>query len=241
MKPFIPCSDCDKGYIYDGESALKCDCLIKYQKESLLELHLQKAGLENFTKTLQDYKGKDTQHNLDKIKLYCSNLSTTFKVDSHLYLTGVNGTQKSTIGKIIVKTAIEQGLTARFVLMSELLDLLTDVYSDNPTRAFDLECFKNADVLTIDDAFDKHKVLLYRSGYQLSFVDRFLRTRMETLHHNTVFTSNVPIAKIEENGFTKDVQNLLYRSITIFGGELLFEDVYVEEEKDINIKSLWDK
>lgn len=238
MKEFIPCPNCKDGYIYSSDSVIKCSCLKQYQSQVLFELRLEKAGLKDFNLTFQDYKGKDLLRNISKLEKYCSHLSSDFRYNSHLYLTGPNGTQKSTIARIILLYAIKFNLTGKFILMSDLLDILTDVYSDDPRRQQELDNLLSVDVLCIDDAFDKYKVTIYKSGYQLAFIDRFIRSRIEIQHRNTIFTSNVEIEKIADNGFTKDIQDLLYRSIKVRDGELFFNDVYVKEEVDI--KSLWD-
>lgn len=238
MKQFIPCSNCQQGYIYSLDSVIKCECLKHYQSEILFQLRLEKAGLKDFSLTFDNYKGKDVAGNLIKLKKYCYNSLSTYRYNSHLYLTGINGTQKSTLAKIILFNCIDFGLTGKFILMSDLVDILTDVYSDDPRRQQELDNLLSVDVLCIDDAFDKHKVTLYKSGYQLAFIDRFLRSRIEIHHRNTIFTSNIEISKISDNGFTKDIQDLLYRSIKVKDGELFFNDVYVNE--DVDIKSLWD-
>lgn len=238
MIQFESCSNCKNGYIYSDDSVIKCQCLKLYQSQALFELRLEKAGLKDFNLNLSDYKGKDLLHNISKIEKYCSHLTSDFRYNSHLYLTGPNGTQKSTVAKIILMYTIKFGLTGKFILMSDLVDILTDVYSDDPRRQVELDNLLSVDVLCIDDAFDKNKVTLYKSGYQLAFIDRFIRSRIEVHHRNTIFTSNVPIDKISDNGFTKDIQDLLYRSIKIRDGELIFNDVYVKE--DVDIKSLWD-
>ena len=72
----------------------------------------------------------------------------------------------------------------------------------------------------------KSKVTLYSTGYQFSFIDQFIRRRLESDKKNIIFTSNVPISKISTEGFTKDVQDVLYRNISVKKGELSFNDRY---------------
>lgn len=238
MIKFEPCSKCTNGYIFERDIAVKCDCLKKWQKEQKILLNLDRAGLKDFNLDFSDYKGKDANNNLVLLKKYCSNITTTFRKEKNIYLYGPNGTQKTTIAKIVLKKCIEQGIQGKFILMSELVDILTDVFSDSPTREKELLNLYTIELLIIDDSFDKKKVTLYKSGYQLSFVDRFIRTRIEVNKLNTIFTSNVPIKDISKNGFTEDVQNLLYRTIEVKKGQLTFTDVYTENEVDI--ESIWD-
>lgn len=238
MKKYEPCSSCDNGWIYSGDSAIKCSCLSAYQENTLIELRLTKAGIEGFDKDFSDYKGRDLPKNLDKIKFYTSGLKSRYANDSHLYLYGPNGTQKSTMSKVILKKAIELGLSGKFILMGDLMDILVSGFQDEEKRAT-IDPYLNCDLLIIDDCFDKHKIVLYRSGYQLPFLDKFLRMRLETLKKNTIFTSNVLISEIEKNGFSYDIQNLIERTVQFKKGDLEFKDVYTKEETDFDVHSLW--
>lgn len=234
---YTPCGQCSNGYIYTNDIAKKCDCLKQFQKLARIEINLKEAGIESFNCDFSSYVGKDKNCNIDKLKSYCTQATTKFKNNSHLYLTGKNGTQKTTLAKIILKKFIEQGFSGKFILMSDLVDILTDVFSDNPTRTQELDFLRNVSLLIIDDAFDKNKVVLYRSGYQLPYIDRLLRYRLEVAKVNTIFTSNVSINDISKNGFSYDIQNLLERSIQCKNAELFFEDIYTDS---IDIQSIWD-
>lgn len=240
MNEFIPCNKCSNGYIINVKDgvAKKCSCLKLFQQKSKINIELERANIKDFNLTFEDYVGKKSCSNIYKLKQYCE--KNELKTNSHLYFYGSNGTQKTTVAKIILKEYILQGKSAKFILMSDLLDILTDVFSSSPTRESELEHLRNVDILVIDDAFDNKKVTMYKSGYQLSFIDRFIRTRIEVIKKNTIFTSNVAINDIVKNGFTSDIENLLQRSIVIRGGYFLFEDVYISEENNVDIKSLWD-
>jgi hypothetical protein len=60
------------------------------------------------------------------------------------------------------------------------------------------------------------------------------------LQLNTIFTSNVKIEDIEKNGFSYDLQNLIERTILSRKGFLEFKNIFVAEENNIDIKSIWD-
>ena len=241
MKQFIPCSNCQQGYIYSLDSVIKCECLKHYQSEILFQLRLEKAGIKDFNLTFDNYKGKDAAGNLIKLKKYCYNSLSTYRYNSHLYLTGINGTQKSTLAKIILFNCIDFGLTGKFILMNQLMDVICNPMADEQDRE-KISFLKTCDVLVIDDCFSAKKVTLYKNSrdYQMSFLDSFFRERLEVNKRNTIFTANVKIDEIEKNGFSYDIMNLLKREIQIRNGELVFSDVYVDNALDIDIHKLWD-
>ena len=241
MIQFESCGKCEGGYIYstDRTQVSKCDCLKKYQAKVLLDLKKEKANIENFDLTLADYKGKDELDNLLKLKYYTDHITDKLATGSSLYFYGKNGTQKSTMSKVILLEALKKGLTGKFLLMNSLMGTICDSFNEHKEERTFLE---TCDLLVIDDCFSAKKVTLYKNSrdYQMSFLDAFFRKRLEQNKKNIIFTSNVTIDEIESNGFSYDIMNLLKREISAKKGNLTFSDVYVQDENDINIKSLWD-
>jgi len=243
MKKFVPCNKCNNGYIYsdDGLSVIKCDCLKEYQHNSLVELRKTKAGIEDFNLILDDYKGKDSEQNIKKLKRFCSDFSN-FK-SSCLYLYGPNGTQKSSVSKEILNTLINlyPDFKGKFILMNSLMDIICDIFNKDENKK-DIQYLEDCDLLVIDDCFSAKKVTLYKNSkdYQMSFLDAFLRKRIEQNKKSTIFTANVSIEEIEKNGFSYDIQNLLSREILYKKGQLIFSEPYINSEYDINVKSMWD-
>jgi DNA replication protein DnaC len=242
MEKFVSCGKCEKGYIYskDRSTVKKCDCLKNYQERMYFQLNLKKADIENFNKSFSDYKGKDENNNISKLKKYTDNLTLKFKLDSHLYFYGGNGTQKTTLSKVILLEAIKKNLSCRFILMNTLMNSICSPIQEDENKEL-VSFLEICDLLVIDDCFSAKKVTLYKNSrdYQMSFLDSFLRKRLEQNKKNTIFTSNVSITDIEANGFSYDIQNLLERSIYYKGGQLTFKDVYLDNEHDINIDSMW--
>jgi DNA replication protein DnaC len=156
--------------------------------------------------------------------------------NSHLYLVGPNGSQKTYTAKAIIKEAIEKDLSCKFVLMNDLIKKLTSIYEEGYSNS--IEEYYNCDILVLDDCFDVKKVTLFKSGYQIPYLDEFLRKRIEQLGGNIIFTSNIQIEDINEDKFSKDIKNLLTRSIKDKGGELYFSDIYSSIE-DKEILSMW--
>lgn len=228
---FEPCGKCKDGYIYSGDSAVKCSCLIEYQRSIITQVRLSRSGVYDEV-DLSWYKGPDIEGNVSKIKKYVDGLTEKFSKNSHLYFVGPNGSQKTFTSKAIIKEAVLKNLSCKFVLMNDLIKKLTDIYEDGYNSTIDE--YYSCSLLVIDDCFDPKKVTVFKSGYQIPYLDEFLRKRIEQFGGNIIFTSNIPIKDIDENKFSKDIKNLLKRSISDKGGELYFNDIYSSmENKDI--------
>lgn len=233
MNMFIPCGSCIKGYLYSGDSVTKCQCLKDFQYNEKIKLGLVKSNIfDVIPPDLQNYKGKDLTGNLLKLHKYILGLTNKFSKDSHLYFVGPNGSQKTYTAKAILREAVAAKLNCKFILMNDLIKKLTDIYEEGYANSIDE--YYMCDLLVIDDSFDPKKVTLFKSGYQIPYLDEFLRKRIEQYRGNTIFTSNISIDSIDENKFSADIKNLLERSIKDKGGELYFADIYTTiEDKDI--------
>ena len=77
-------------------------------------------------------------------------------------------------------------------------DLISCNYGERQNElSKSVEQYRDVDLLIIDECFDKKKMTLYQSGWQLSFLDSFLRERMEQNKKATIFISNVYLSMIE--------------------------------------------
>lgn len=92
----------------------------------------------------------------------------------------------------------------------------------------ELDKINKADLLIIDEAFDKSKVKLYKTGYMDSFLDSFTRDRIQTLNKGIIFISNVIPEQIEENGFSHSLQDFVIREVTPYDNVLEFTDNYIQ-------------
>jgi len=149
---------------------------------------------------------------VDKLKMYVLNFDEKFK-HIHLYFWGSkNGTQKTTTASILAKELALSGHSVEFILMSDLSKLLTKEGFEEEAND-EINRYLNTDFLIIDDAFDGKKITVYKSGYQIPFIDTFLRKRLETKRKATCFTSNIPLSKIDSDIFGVSLTKLLERSI----------------------------
>jgi len=237
---FTSCGDCNNGWILNDETgfAAKCDCLIEYQKLSMLNLFKSKAGIINHERGTENLKLKDKDV-LSKIRYYASNIDGKMGKNCHLYLCGKNNSSKTFTAKSILHDACTKSIDCKFIIMGDLIDMISDSFAEE-SKNKEIDKYLNCKLLVVDDAFDKKKCTLFKSSYQIPFLDRFIRKRLESYQLNTIFTSNVRIEDIYSNGFSQDIQNLIERTIKNRGGYLEFNDVFVESEYDVNITSIWD-
>lgn len=183
--------------------------------------------------TLDDYIGPD-RDKIDKLKLYTKKFEEKFN-SVHLYFwSHENGTQKTTTASIVGKLLLEQGFSVQFVLMSNLLSALSEVkFKEELTEQ--IEKYRNCDFLIIDDSFDKKKVTVYKSGFQIPFLDEFLRTRLEVQRKATCFSSNFSVDEIDLDCFGLSLKKLIKRNIK---DPFLFSSSF-ELRNDFDIDDLW--
>lgn len=230
-KKFVGCARCsDLGGYYtahleDGEEIVKkCRCLKIYEKETSLTQAVDKAGLPKIVDgyTISDYIGKDTNDNLPKIKKYIDEFKDRYQGKS-LYIYGPYGTQKTTVVCWMAKRAIGIGISVTYDTMNNLVSKLVDKADFQKKDSVDISQYENVDLLILDEAFDKNKMLWYASNYQMPFLDSFLRNRLEVENKSIVFVSNTPPEEISSK-FDRGLQDLIIRNTS--GGWLHFEDHY---------------
>ncbi|MGL5913559.1 MAG: hypothetical protein ACRCZB_05285 [Bacteroidales bacterium] len=148
-------------------------------------------------RSLSDYSGLDSAKNIPKLIRYVDEFEKNFSRHSIYIWSKFNSTQKTTVSKAVLKGIHEknQKRKCNFILANSLMsDLKNSDFDQKASQR--IELLKKSDCLVIDDAFTSDKVTKYGSGYQISFLDTFLRERLEVLGKATLFTSNIPIDEI---------------------------------------------
>ena len=185
----------------------------EYKSKKSAVLSLEKCSIPPHVAnlSLDDYIGPD-RDKIEKLKLYVENFGEKFN-SIHLYFwSKENGTQKTTTASIVGKMLMEKGFSVQFVLMSFLLKTLAEEkFSPEMTEVLDK--YRTCDFLIIDDSFDRKKATVYKSGFQIPFMDEFLRTRLEIQRKATCFSSNFSIADIDEDTFGISLKTLIKRNI----------------------------
>jgi len=183
----------------------------------------------------RDYIGKSS---IDKINYYVENFEDTFS-DKCLYLYGDRGTQKTTVAYWIGIELLRKDISTKYITMKELIDtLVNEQFSEEAQE--EIVSLKNTQTLILDRAFDKEQVTIYKSGYQLSFLDSFLRNRLENDMKATIIISNNEYTEIANQGFNPDIEDLIKRSVKPFKLVLEFKDHYTLKD-DFEIEDLWKK
>lgn len=177
------------------------------------EILLKRSGIpyHAIDLTLDDYIGKDTEK-IDKMKRYLRDFKDKYR-HIHLYFWSLeNSTQKTTMASILGKELLTAGFSVQFILMGRLIKMLSEERFETEHSEV-LNPVRDADFLIIDDSFDRKKATIYKSGYQIPFLDEFLRTRLEIEKKATCFTSNIPIDSIDTEVFGTSIKRLLERSV----------------------------
>jgi len=216
---FIPCEKCDQGYIYSrikhGEATvIECECHKLWYDNQLLQYKIKESGLSESVKdySINDYKSISFPSLvINHIREYVDHFDSKF-YQYHLYFwSKENSTQKTTVASWIGKKLLETSHTVKFILMNDLIKLILKAnFNEKDSTA--VEEYTQCDFLIIDEAFDTSKVTLYKSGFQIPFLDSFLRKRMGSLSKATCFTSNISIEEIGKT-FSLSLEKFIERSI----------------------------
>jgi hypothetical protein len=181
---------------------------------------------------LDTYIGEDRFKNILKLKKYCDEFQKNF-LHTHLYLwSRINGTQKSTCAKDIIVRLAKQGIKSKFVLMDRLIKTLLDAERDDEAKQKTNE-WSTSEFLVIDECFSKGQITLFKSGYQIAFLNTFLKERLEIFRRATCFTANVSIEDIGQEWGTS-IQSLVDRSIPT---PMLFNDTI--EKTNFRNDDIW--
>jgi DNA replication protein DnaC len=185
--------------------------------------------------SVDSYVGETSAAEVEKLKKYVKEFKTRYR-GVNLYMYGPNSTQKTTLAKWLgVELLRRDGASVHYVLMDQLVKELTQEGFDEDVDP-NLKIYRTVDVLIIDEAFDKAKVQWFKSGYQMSYLDRFLRQRMEQDENlSTILISNNDVESIRDN-FNNSLYELIDRNTA--GSKLQFQDHYAQAN-NFNPEDLW--
>ena len=239
MQDFVSCGKCDNGYVYNENytKVTRCSCLTKFLYNKILELELKKAHipLSVMDYSIDNYIGIQSFFEVEKIYSYVHKFKEKFS-SICLYMYGPNGTQKTTLAQWIGRELIKKGISVFYTYMDTLLKKkMKEGWEYDSEILMYLRLIESVDCLILDESFDKDKITWYASDYQMSFLDNFLRNRIERQNKPIIFISNKEISSIKAN-FNNSIYDLIRRNMK--NTVLYFQDSYTLQD-DFNPKELW--
>ena len=251
---FYKCDKCDSnGFIVKNGVAILCDCRKNYEVEIKSSDILLKSGLltenstyDDFKKLIDysfdDYKGKDENGNIKRIKKYVDEFDRSDKPfkNMHFYIWGGQGTQKSyTLKGMLTKLACK-GKSVYYTFLKNLISLIIESDRDENAKS-KLNYIMNVDVLVIDE-FEEKRANLWASGYKENTLITWLKDRLEVIRKSTFFISNDSIETMKQSKFGELYGDLLDRETKF--GRFDFTDRYMDslskEEIQATFASIWD-
>lgn len=247
------CNKCDSnGFIVKDGKAVMCECRSKYEYEVNASNLLLNSGLltkdstyEDLKKLIdydfKDYRGKDENGNIKRIKKYVDefdNINKPFK-HLHCYVYGGQGTQKSyTLRGMLAKLACK-GKNVYYIFTRDLIDLLIDS-ERNEEAEKKLNYILNVDCLVLDE-FDSERIVSWKSNYKEEMLIVPLKRRMEVIRKSTWIISNYSLEEQNKSSFANLYYDLLCRECKF--GMFNFKDRYFDclskEEIEEKLNSIW--
>lgn len=236
---FTSCGKCDDGFIKvkteNGIVLQECECHKKFVEENRVVTTYKHNGFDmrHFNYSPRQYVGTKSVEDKNRLINYVNQFEKNPVVRTLIvYLYGPNGTQKTTFASWIAKSLIKKGFSVRYILMNDLIKLLMkaeDFNEEIAEKASSLvEKFEETDLIIVDESFDKDKLKLWKSGFQLSYIDSWIRRRVGALNKGIFFISNVELNKIESNGMSHSIQDIVQREVNINNTYLQFYDNYYQ-------------
>jgi len=208
---------------------------VEFQEKVLFEKKLISSGIppKSVQYGFEGYIGPDKNGNIKRLtEKYIPQFKDKYRSTSLYFWGEKNSTQKTTTASLIGAELLRKEFSVEMILMGDLVRSLLKQGFDESVEDAITRCYE-VDLLIIDDAFDSEKVTLYKSGYQISFIDEFLRKRIERFNRATIFTANLPVEDIGKK-FSRHIQALLERTVV----SMEFEDS-VSLKDDFNPNDIW--
>jgi DNA replication protein DnaC len=259
---FSPCDTCkDKaplskpGYYYvdiphgkEGktiQTLVECDCHKSWVNLNQLLIKLKNARISTLDINYdlnQHYIGNKSRNVLPVLAEYLLNYESK-NYRKSLFLYGVNNAQKTTTAKWLGRELIKQGFSVYYILMQELIQLLSSFYKEDSrevARQGEISKLLNIDFLIIDESFNKDKVAIAASEYQLPYLDQFIRERLEIQGKSTCFISNASPAELLETKMSTSLRYLILRNTEPHGYVLgFFDDISIAKSSMVDVEGVF--
>ena len=208
------------GLIYE------CECHLEFRKKNKIAHLINDSNLkeEIIDYDINSYVGKPD--NINRLKTLLSKCydPDEFGKNVWLYIYGPNTSQKTTVASWVGRELLLKDWNVKFILMNDLIKLLEKANSFNPSDEVlkKLKSIESADCLIIDESFDREKITIYQSNFQIPFLDSFLRQLSSKI---CIFVSNKDINEID---LSESIKKLVDRNVKKYNGKMLFDDVLTD-------------
>ena len=210
-----------------------CHFRIEYNEKLKLYNYMKDNGLLSKKEyTFANYNGTASIKSLKR--LMDITLDPDEALGTNFYIFGPNGTQKTTMVKAMCRRIAETYCPAKKSIVFTSMSILVNALSDEREYYFhdgddcfsesiyQVNKFRNADILVLDESFDKEKMKAYKSKWNLDLLDGFIRTRMDDEDKSTFYISNVNPEMIDIELFGPSIRDLIDRDTE----KLMFLDRY---------------
>ena len=254
IEPFIPCEKCKDsgappGFVYLRKSkevlVMECSCHRDWKEKNRIRLKATEANLWTSDEILnynpiKDYAGVESRKNISNLERFIDNFDKPEFNSASIYMWGPNGSQKTYLANWLGLEFLRRNRKVKYLLMNQLLTKLSSGFESDPEVLKFREMLMSLDLLILDESFSKDKVTLYKSGYQIPFLDSFLRERCDTNRKSILFVSNVSPVEIAENGFSPSIQDFIIRKTRPLNSIFEMRDVFMKLRTSFDVSSLFD-
>lgn len=196
----------------------------KYQEilsQKKYDLFLKNSNIPSFYWDInfKDYKGNKESKEYKSIIYYANHLAKFTTKHVHLYLYGINSSQKTALAINILKEGIKKGLKVQFILAGQLIDMLMKLqgFKNDEELESKVKKLKESDVICIDDVFDPNKTLMWKKSESKNMIisewDIFLRNIISS-DTKIIMTSNFNLEIIEQY-YSKSLYELIERNFAL--------------------------
>lgn len=250
IEPFKQCRNCPRfslggpkpGFYYLQENgytvSVECKCHKEWAAKRDLIYKCIEAHVDT-EDTWESYRGNLSLDSVEKMKLMAKKPEVT--IDGLMfYMYGHNGTQKTSMAKVLGTEIIKAGYSVFMTDMKSILVNILDDYREKDESIISakkrfINKIKTVDFLIIDESFDREKCNVTSSRFEISYLDNFIRNRFETTHKSIMFISNTSPKDIESQGFGISLHDLVNRNIR--STTLTFKDNY--DKSYVDPAELW--
>ena len=220
---------------YRNSEGLYKDCHYRkeYNRKTNILIYCKNNGLlSKKDYTFANYAGTSSITSVKKM------MDIAYNPDEYLgtnfYIFGPNGTQKTTMVKAMCRRIAEVYCPVKKSVIFTSMSILANALNDEREQYFrddlnefsesiyQLNRYRNADILVLDESFDMEKMKAYKSKWNLDLLDSFIRTRMDDGDKSTFYISNVNPEMIDVELFGPSIRDLIDRDTE----KLMFLDRY---------------